>query len=190
MKPALYLALLLAQAVSGPTCILSPCFFYAPQQGQIIWHADGSYACPEHEICAVPTAQEIKQHRPVTDWPVIVGTSIAEGPTQTSLRIDRTYGPVVIVESQTGRIERLTSTEYAGLQNLRQAVADEETRIAKAHGVYFESPHCIANPENVIGSCVNYPEAGFREAPSDQYEFRGQFLLINVSDAAPERSAK
>lgn len=34
MKPALYLALLLAnfiQQPSGPTCILSPCFFYTPK---------------------------------------------------------------------------------------------------------------------------------------------------------------
>lgn len=198
MKPALYLALLLAnflQQPSGPTAITpgGHSIFYAGQQGHIVWHADGSYICEGAGSCAAPTAQEIKQHSPVTDWPVIVGTSIAEGPTQTSLRIDKTYGPVVIVESQTSRIERLTSTEYAGLQKLRQAVAGEETRIAKAHGVeFFRLGHVCTRWAIVITESGPYCETHDQVSTKfgDSYEFRGQFLLINVPDAAPESRPK
>lgn len=73
------------------------------------------------------------------------------------------------------RVVKLSDEEYARLQKLRQAVVDAEMAIAKAHGVYFAPPpdpypHFIAC-DSLIGCFAK---------PTDHYQFRGQYLLINV----------
>lgn len=186
----LFLALLslavipFAQQPTGPTCILSPCFFNAPQEGHIIWHPDGSYTCDNKGPCKEPSAQEINAHVPAKiDWK-IGGTAISTISAAGKLFVAKEYPDTVSVESQTGRIDRLTPVEYAGLQKLRQAVADEETRVAKAHGVRWK--------ERMVNDCSGdiCASGHIMQFPQDSYEFRGQFLLINVPDASAEGKAK
>lgn len=93
--------------VSGPTSITPEghSIFYAPQQGQIVWHADGSYTCPGPEACTVPAAQEIKQHDPVTDWPVITGTVlVANAPMDFEAEV-RVSDPVMVHGRKTYTID-------------------------------------------------------------------------------------
>lgn len=76
-------------------------------------------------------------------------------------------GGVTVEGPGKSAIERLTPYEYARLLKVRQAVVDEEKRIAGAHGVVMDA--CV--------TCLVYPPQ-----VNDSYEFRGQFLLINVPD--------
>ena len=97
----------------------------------------------------------------------------------------------VDVAAQTGRVVKLSDVEYARLQKLRQAVADAEREIAKAHDVELYV-HCYSGTDLVAGvhdtSCHWHdgsPEALAGLEPPvtiqpDHYEFRSQFLLINL----------
>lgn len=73
------------------------------------------------------------------------------------------------------RVVRLSGDDYAHLQKLRKAVTDAETEIAKEHGVHpavFDP--CPRDTNLFCGE-------GLRQA--DHFEFRGQFLLVNVPEA-------
>ena len=83
--------------------------------------------------------------------------------------------------SSQGRIDRLSDEEYARLQKLRQAVKDAETEIAKAHGVDFGQayvpPRCLYSDMG----CMAWDKTTEVQArAADRYEYRGQFLLVNV----------
>lgn len=82
------------------------------------------------------------------------------------------------LKSPLGRVVLIDEDEYARLQVLQKALADEEVKIAKVHGVAVEpyQPQCTPS---VSGICFNTDHI----QPADRYEFRGQFLLINVPDA-------
>ncbi len=73
-------------------------------------------------------------------------------------------------------IVRLPTSEYAHLQALRQAVVDEEKRLAVQYGAYMAltavSRHYLIACDR-IGGCIRY---------SDHYEYHGQCLLIQKSD--------
>ena len=91
-----------------------------------------------------------------------------------------------IDQEGSGRVDRLTDTEYSRLQKLRQAVADAEKEIAVAHGVKWvplgncKSPPIEGNG-GVYAVCLP-PDL----VPDSIFEFRGQFLLIDVPSAAKE----
>lgn len=105
-----------------------------------------------------------------------VGTDVA-----VTIPADAFTRSPVRVEAQQGRVDRLTEPEYAKLQKLRQAVKDEETAIAKAHGVdtVGQEP-CLP-----YTYAVNYPCLSLPYIAPDVYEYRGQFLLINVPNTKP-----
>lgn len=89
------------------------------------------------------------------------------------------------MQSQTGRIDLLSDAEYASLQKLRQAVADEETRIAKSHGVDFGvNGHIATCGAYDMGHCIGWNNDDVTDRPADRYEYRGQFLLVNVPEKA------
>lgn len=68
---------------------------------------------------------------------------------------------------------KLETSEYANLQNLRQAVVDEENRLAVKYGAAQEI--CIYGD----GSLHDAVFGGARHcAVSSHYKFYGQFLLI------------
>jgi hypothetical protein len=103
------------------------------------------------------------------------------------IHVDNNVPGSVYVQSQTGRVVKLSDDEYARLQKLRQAVADEEKKIAAAHGVDFGQvyipPPCIAYDMG----CMEWDKTKEVQArPADHYEFRGQWLLINVPSSAKE----
>jgi len=75
-------------------------------------------------------------------------------------------------DPKSGRIDRLSDDEYAELQKLRDAVAAKEKEIAKAHGVDFGNPGCVSTTNLVMCDSI------YR--PGDTYEYRGQYLLVNV----------
>lgn len=117
---------------------------------------------------------------------LMAGTAVG----QTGLKFN-TAPPVdvtvaVEIKSHTGTVVKLSDDEFARLQKLRQAVVDAETEIAKAHGVYLAPFHCFIesvtcpHPESrsYLSTCDRTD--GCPEKPSDRYQFRGQFLLINV----------
>ena len=95
----------------------------------------------------------------------------------------------VTVNSQTGRVVKLSDEEYARLQKLRQAVADEERNIAAAHGVLLV-PKLIHTGTNTCLSVIyitGLPSCDTDQyQPSDKWQFRGQWLLINVPPSAKE----
>jgi hypothetical protein len=82
-------------------------------------------------------------------------------------------------------VVKLSDEEYARLQKLRQAVADEEKKTAAAHGVDFGQayvpPPCIYYDMQ----CIQWDWGKEVQArPANHYEFRGQWLLINVPPSA------
>lgn len=177
-------------APTGPRCIGSdiPCFWIstpAPRRmGHIVWHLDGSYDCePQGDICDSPTPQEIKQHE--TQGVILSLPSASKQVQMWNISGDghgRNYRESVGAE---GRIDRLSDAEYASLKKLRQAVVDEEAKIAKAHGVDFGQPYsaptCGAWD---MGQCIGYQiDTEVQARPAERYEFRGQFLLVNVPEA-------
>ena len=90
----------------------------------------------------------------------------------------------VDVDSQTGRVVKLSDEEYARLQKLRQAVADEEKKIAAAHGVDITG--CVPHGDTFCTKGGDLFHGG-QIVPAwfpDRYEFRGQWLLINVPPSA------
>ena len=95
----------------------------------------------------------------------------------------------VDVDSQTGRVVKLSDEEYERLQKLRQAVADEEKKIAAAHGVLLV-PKLIHTGTNTCLAAIyitGLPSCDTDQyQPSDKWQFRGQWLLINVPPSAKE----
>ena len=87
--------------------------------------------------------------------------------------VDVTVG--VEIKSHTGTVVKLSDEEYARLQKLRQAVADAEMEIARMHGVYFATPIDLNFRINTCDRIDGCPPK-----PTDHFEFRGQYLLINV----------
>lgn len=85
--------------------------------------------------------------------------------------------------SKKGRIDRLSFAEYDHLQKLRQAVKDAEVEIAKAHGVDFGYADLSLHQARLAGvkkTAMCLDVNGY--IPADHYEFRGQFLLVNVPE--------
>jgi hypothetical protein len=95
----------------------------------------------------------------------------------------------VDVYSSAGRIVKLSDNEYTRLRNLRQAVTDAEMEIAKAHGVDVKGDMNPCADQTITSSgCGIYPE--WKPRYPDSYEFRGQFLLVNVPQAGTKPEAE
>lgn len=90
---------------------------------------------------------------------------------------------VSVDSEQSGSVIRITDDEYARLQKLRQAVSNAEAEIAEAHGVhtFIETP---PKSEKLLKTCP--PDCGFMtlDKQPDHYEYRGQYLLVNVPDVS------
>ena len=111
-----------------------------------------------------------------------LSTAAQEG----SILAPKDFKQSVDVDSQTGRVVKLSDEEYARLQKLRQAVADEEKKIAVAHGVDTEGDlYPCGKPSKDYtnlwesGIACEMP-VGWNYKYPDRWQFRGQFLLINV----------
>jgi hypothetical protein len=97
------------------------------------------------------------------------------------LSIPKTNTGASEIDSQTGRVVKLSDEEYARLQKLHQTVADEEKKIAAAHGVDFGQVYVPAPCIAYDMGCMAWDKT--KEVQSrlaDRYQFRGQWLFINV----------
>jgi hypothetical protein len=83
-------------------------------------------------------------------------------------------------DPKSGRIDRLSDDEYAELQKLRAAVAAKEKEIAKAHGVALESVLTHKGVNTCLADAPFYTCDIDRYSGPDAYEYRGQYLLVNV----------
>jgi hypothetical protein len=97
------------------------------------------------------------------------------------VHVDNNVPGAVYVNSQTGRVVKLSDEEYARLQKLRQAVADEEKKIAAAHGVDFGQVYVPAPCTFYDMGCTEWDKTKeVQSRPADHWKFRGQWLFINV----------
>ena len=116
---------------------------------------------------------------PLTYTPLNMNSTVVSG----DVHVDNNVPGSVYVNSQTGRVVKLSDEEYERLQKLRQAVADEEKKIAAAHGVLLV-PKLIHTGTNTCLSVIyitGLPSCDTDQyQPSDKWQFRGQWLLINV----------
>jgi hypothetical protein len=105
---------------------------------------------------------------------------------QGSASVTKDFKQSVDVDSQTGRVVKLSDEEYAHLQKLRQAVDDEEKKIALAYGVLLVPRLIHAGTNTCLATSYI---TGLPSCDTDQYQaadrwqFRGQFLLVNVPKA-------
>ena len=102
---------------------------------------------------------------------------------QGSVLASKDFKQSVDVDSQTGRVVKLSDEEYARLQKLRQAVADEERKIALAHGVLLVPKliHAGTNTCLATSYITGLPSCDTDQYQSaDRWQFRGQWLFINV----------
>jgi len=120
---------------------------------------------------------------PLTYTPFNVNSTVVSG----DVYVDNNVPGSVYVNSQTGRVVKLSDEEYERLQKLRQAVADEEKKIAAAHGVLLV-PKLIHTGTNTCLAAIyitGLPSCDTDQyQPSDKWQFRGQWLLINVPSSA------
>jgi len=82
------------------------------------------------------------------------------------------------------RVERMSNREYKQLSDAEAALAKVKADIAKAHGVDFGYSPCAAAqtpgaPGYLAGSVGCYADT---PRAADRYEFRGQFLLVNLPE--------
>jgi hypothetical protein len=118
-------------------------------------------------------------------WGANISVGIAGAIAPTSIMATKNFKDAVDVDSQTGRVVKISDEEYARLQKLRQAVADEEKKIAAAHGVLLVPKLIHAGTNTCLATSFI---TGFPSCDTDQYQsadrwqFRGQFLLINTPE--------
>jgi len=109
---------------------------------------------------------------------VSIGTVVSVG----DVTVSKDFHQSVDVDSQTGRVVKLSDEEYAHLQKLRQAVADEEKKIAIAHGVDTEGDlyPCGKPTSTILSNMSCAMPVGWNYKYPDHWQFRGQWLLINL----------
>ena len=118
-----------------------------------------------HDYHPLPAGEEKGGTLAGKDGPQFTGWEMSQqGDNSATIRVDDS------------RVVALSPSEYTHLQALRQAVADEEERIAKAHGVRYNTGPLFCASSPCFGNLT-------REQAVDQYEYRGRFLLINVPEA-------
>ncbi len=132
------------------------------------------------EMSPIPIGSQLQETGPYT----YQMTELYDDATTPTLVVSpRTYLGAVDVDSPTGRVVKLSNAEYERLHKLRQAVEDAENDIAKAHGVKaFIGSDCTPPPNSIFVTC----NMG-TYTPPDRFEFRGQFLLINVPPTKKEK---
>lgn len=115
-------------------------------------------------------------HWNLGDWKVIPQPAVVLDSTGHMAVSDSFAGPVM-VPSKTGRIDRLSDEEYARLQGTPMKDYEAEKRkVALAHGVVgvsYDDPPCSTLSITCSVFLVRLP-------PSDLWEIRGQWLLVNV----------
>ncbi len=132
--------------------------------------------------CVVPKPEDMpsledwcKTHSCFTAFPEDVNNKITlampEGPIVLVRLVDDGTGKSVVVNGRTATAVLLPDAEYKHLQDLRQAVADEERRLAVKYGASEES----------MTLCTDDGERFCAVVP-DRYEFHGQFLLIDKKE--------
>jgi hypothetical protein len=124
----------------------------------------------------------------LSPYPNLSVGAVAVGAYPAKVTASKDFKESVDVDSQTGRVVKLSDDEYARLKKLHKALADEEKKIAAAHGVDTEGDmYPCRKPTLTILSnmaCVVSPE--WEPRYPDRYRFRGQWLLINVPQSAKE----
>lgn len=87
---------------------------------------------------------------------------------------------MVSVKAGDSTVVKLSDEEYANLQKLRQAVVDEEKRLAVKYGANLYLFH-LSDPCKTLAAGQPCDSGGMMmdERPVDHYEFHGQFLLID-----------
>jgi hypothetical protein len=95
------------------------------------------------------------------------------------VHVDNNVPGAVYVNSQTGRVVKISDEEYARLQKLRQAVADEEKKIALAYGVLLVPRLIHAGTNNCLATGLPSCDTDQYQS-ADRWQFRGQWLLINM----------
>jgi hypothetical protein len=101
------------------------------------------------------------------------------------VHVDNNVPGAVYINSQTGRVVKLSDEEYTHLQKLRQAVADEEKKIAAARGVDFGQVYVPAPCIAYDMGCMAWDKTKeVQSRPADHLQFRGQWLFINIPKAA------
>ena len=107
--------------------------------------------------------------------PLFVETQIGD------VSVTKDFHQSADVDSQTGRVVKLSDEEYMRLQKLRQAVADEEKKIAVLHGVDFGQVYVPAPCIAYDMGCMAWDKTKeVQSRPADHWQFRGQWLLINL----------
>ena len=108
---------------------------------------------------------------------VSIGTVVSVG----DVTVSKDFHQSVDVGSLTGRVVKLSDEEYTHLQKLRQVVTDEEKKIAAAHGVDFGQVYVPAPCIAYDMGCMAWDKTKeVQSRPADRWQFRGQWLLINV----------
>jgi hypothetical protein len=99
-----------------------------------------------------------------------------------NVTVSKDFYQSVDVGSQTGRVVKLSDEEYNRLQKLRQAVVDEEKKIAIAHGVDTEGDlyPCGKPTSTILSNMSCVMPVGWNYKYPDHWQFRGQWLLINL----------
>jgi hypothetical protein len=119
----------------------------------------------------------------LSPYPNLGVGAVAVGAYPAKVTASKDFKESVDVDSQTGRVVKLSDEEYARLQKLRQAVADEEKKIAAAHGVDTEGDMYPCGKDAGYGTmCAVITE--WKPRYPDKWQFRGQWLLINVPPSA------
>ena len=163
-------------------------------------HQQGNVANVPDQKFDVPTVLRVCHHYPMTapqpitkvacekvggTWDDADSFYFSPNVSPVSLFVETQIGDVsqaVDVDSQTGRVVKLSDEEYAHLQKLRQAVADEEKKIAIAHGVDTEGDlyPCGKPTSTILSNMSCAMPVGWNYKYPDRWQFRGQWLLINL----------
>jgi len=127
--------------------------------------------------------QEQQKSIEPTKWPDLTGTTFTVGFGSEPV----TNVPIVVYSkmARTGRVELMADDEFKRLTDAEDALANVKMYIAEAHGVEFGYDPCAAArtpgaPGYIVGSTGCYADI---PRPADHYEFRGQFILVNVPEA-------
>jgi hypothetical protein len=75
---------------------------------------------------------------------------------------------------------RMSDDEYLKLRELEAAVEDYKDSILKKYGVNTPPNQCINSSSYSLTECATF---AVYTTPPDSYEFRGQFILVNVPNA-------
>jgi len=100
-----------------------------------------------------------------------------------NLEVNEAFEQRVSVRSKNGRVDRLSNEEYKRLTDAEAALAKVKTDIAAAHGVQFSVSRSQATcAASDLGQSLVRNDDAVPSIKGDTYEFRGQFLLVDIPE--------